>query len=57
MNVTNYNVMKNKHSYSAPEAELLEVKIEERFLTESPGDYSDPGYNPNLPQDQNYGTF
>lgn len=24
--------MKNKQSYSAPEAEILEVKFEERFL-------------------------
>ena len=27
--------MKNKQSYLAPEAELLEVRFEKRFLTES----------------------
>ena len=34
MNVINYNVMKNKQSYSAPEAEVLVVKFEENILSE-----------------------
>jgi hypothetical protein len=45
MNMKNHNDMNSKQSYSAPEAELLEVKFEENFLT-SP----DPeDGNPNRP--------
>ena len=38
--------MKNKQSYLAPEAELLEVKFEERFMVDSPTETEGmPGYN------------
>ena len=46
MNVINYNAMKNKQSYLAPEAELLEVRFEENFLdslTTNGSDFSDNG--------------
>ena len=41
MDVINYNVMKNKHSYSAPEAEILKVKFEKNFMDSFNTDGSD----------------
>ena len=50
--------MIEKHFYEAPEAEILGVKFEKRFMVGSPDDdYSDPGSNPNVPGDHNYGGF
>ena len=50
--------MIQKHVYEAPEAELLDVIFENRFMVDSPDNgYSDPGYNPNLPGDNNQGGF
>ena len=46
MNMKNHNDMNSKQSYSAPEAELLEVMFEENFLdslTTDGSDFSDHG--------------
>lgn len=50
--------MIQKHNYEAPEAEELDVRFEQGFMVVSPNDgYSDPGSNPNVPSDHNYGGF
>ena len=50
--------MIQKNFYEAPEAELLDVRFENRFMVDSlDNGYSGPGYNPNLPGDNNQGGF
>ena len=38
--------MIQKHFYEAPEAELLDVRFEQRFMVESPDNPTSESYNP-----------